>query len=76
MTASWGHIVVAVDHPHDAALVLYPDGSTADFRGYDMPKESEPRNWWRFRQGSHGLQILPTASVYWSYLFYTDTVLP
>ena len=47
--ASWGHIVVAVDHPHDAALVLYPDGSTADFRGYDMPKESEPRNWWRFR---------------------------
>ena len=26
-----------------------PDGSTADFRGYDMPKESEPRNWWRFR---------------------------
>ena len=47
--ASWGHIVVAVDHPHDAALVLYPDGSTADFRGYDMPMESEPRNWWRFR---------------------------
>jgi dienelactone hydrolase len=47
--ASWGHVVVAVDHPHDAALVLYPDGSTADFRGYDMPKESEPRNWWRFR---------------------------
>ena len=47
--ASWGHIVVAVDHPHDAALVLYPDGSTADFRGYDMPKEHEPRNWWRFR---------------------------
>ena len=24
--ASWGHVVVAVDHPHDAALVLYPDG--------------------------------------------------
>tara|TARA_B110000003_G_scaffold230943_1_gene233309 strand:+ start:1937 stop:5680 length:3744 start_codon:yes stop_codon:yes gene_type:complete len=47
--ASWGHIVVAVDHPHDAALVLYPDGTTADFRGYDMPMESEPRNWWRFR---------------------------
>ena len=47
--ASWGHVVVAVDHPHDAALVLYPDGSTADFRGYDMPRELEPRNWWRFR---------------------------
>ena len=47
--ASWGHVVVAVDHPHGAALILYPDGSTADFRGYDMPKESEPRNWWRFR---------------------------
>ena len=36
--ASWGHIVVAVDHP-DAALVLYPDRSTADFRGYDMPMD-------------------------------------
>ena len=46
--ASWG-VVVAVDHPHDAALVLYLDGSTADFRGYDMPRELEPRNWWRFR---------------------------
>ena len=22
--ASWGHVVVAVDHPHDAALVPYP----------------------------------------------------
>ena len=46
--AASGHIVVAVDHPHDAALVLYPDGSTADFRGYDS-RWIEPRNWWRFR---------------------------
>jgi len=47
--ASWGYIIVAVDHPHDAALVLYPDGSTADFRGYDMPNDALPLNWWKFR---------------------------
>ncbi|CEG00583.1 Platelet-activating factor acetylhydrolase [Ostreococcus tauri] len=47
--ASWGYIVVTVDHPHDAALVLYPDGSTADFRGYDMPNDKVPFDWWKFR---------------------------
>ena len=47
--ASWGYIIVTVDHPHDAALVLYPDGSTADFRGYDMPNDTVPFNWWKFR---------------------------
>jgi len=47
--ASWGYVVVAVDHPHDAALVLYPDGSTADFRGYDQPNDALPLNWWKFR---------------------------
>ena len=47
--ASWGHICVAADHPHDAALVLYPDGSSADFRGYDQPEEERPKMWWKFR---------------------------
>ena len=47
--ASWGYIVLSVDHPHDAALVLYPDGSTADFRGYDMPNDASPYDWWKFR---------------------------
>ena len=47
--ASWGYVIVTVDHPHDAALVLYPDGSTADFRGYDMPNDTIPENWWKFR---------------------------
>lgn len=47
--ASWGHICVAADHPHDAALVLYPDGSSADFRGYDQPEEMRPKMWWKFR---------------------------
>ena len=47
--ASWGYIVLSVDHPHDAALVLYPDGSTADFRGYDMLPTTPRHDWWKFR---------------------------
>ena len=35
--ASQGYICVSPDHPHDAAVVAYPDGSLAEFE-WDLPE--------------------------------------
>ena len=46
--ASWGYIVLSVDHPHDAALVLYPDCPPRISEGTTCPT-TPPYDWWKFR---------------------------
>ncbi|CAJ2499654.1 Uu.00g025070.m01.CDS01 [Anthostomella pinea] len=41
--ASWGWVVAAVDHPHDAALVEYPDGRVALARNWSWPLDPRVR---------------------------------
>lgn len=38
--ASWGYIIVALDHPFSAAVTVFPDGETArfDLTRYSVPK--------------------------------------
>ncbi|KAI1770762.1 hypothetical protein F4818DRAFT_431829 [Hypoxylon cercidicola] len=41
--ASWGWVVVAVDHPYDAGIVEYPDGRTAKARNWSWPLDPPVR---------------------------------
>lgn len=40
--ASHGYLVLACDFPHDASLVVYPDGGRADFLFLDTPDPCTP----------------------------------
>ena len=46
--ASQGYFVVAVDHPFDAYLTIFDDGSTADYRSAE-PRPLSPEEFWAFR---------------------------
>jgi len=46
--ASLGYIVVAIDHPFDAYLTIFEDGSTADYRSAE-PHALTPEEFWAFR---------------------------
>ncbi|KAI1333899.1 hypothetical protein F5Y15DRAFT_320891 [Xylariaceae sp. FL0016] len=41
--ASWGWIVVAIDHPHDAGLVEYPDGRIVRAGDWSWPLDADLR---------------------------------
>ena len=46
--ASLGYIVIAIDHPFDAYLTIFDDGSTANYRSAE-PHALTPAEFWAFR---------------------------
>ena len=46
--ASWGYMVVAMDHPYDANITIFEDGSTAEFRS-GLRDDADEEEFWEVR---------------------------
>jgi len=60
--ASHGFVCAAMDHPHDAAVVAYPDGSAADFE-WELPSPLDAPGVLAFRAAQVALRAGDVSAV-------------